>query len=289
MTELYAGTAVMLGLAKKTLAVLKNFLRTVPADSSRVQILENLIMSSTVSLYAAESVQYAFTHNADIPVKDSFVESALLGAFVRQTAQTICVEALAAGDMLDATMADQIRHLQTHIENTADELPSLDFLRLSGTLSAIEDFGIVFQKCSTLQMMQIRSLRAMGVKDKLPTVSSSGETALVDNAVITFGLQVEQLFVRQGIKARHFPIIIDRLGECASLIYASSAAIARSLSCEKKKLPTAKTERQLAAAFTKQAMERVQALCADCANSGKSSDELVRRVAIDACNAELKA
>ena len=287
MTELFAGTAVLLGLAKKALSILKTYLRTVPADSSKLPLLEGIIFALTTNLYAAESIQYAFTLNADIPVKDSFIESTLIGAFVRNASLAVFSESIAFADIADSTLAEQLRFVEANAIGVANELPSLDFLRVAGTLSGIEDFGLFFQKCSTLQMMQIRSMRSLGIKDKLPSTPSSPETALVDSAVIAFGLQVEQLFVRQGMRARQFQIVLDRLGECAGLIYASSAAIARSLSCEKKKLPTAKTERQLAATFTKTAMERVHALCADCASSGKNSDELVRRVSIDLCNASL--
>ncbi|KAG5510909.1 hypothetical protein JKF63_06410 [Porcisia hertigi] len=273
-TEQYVYASILLGIAKRVVQELRN---SVPE-----QWAADKVASCACIMYAMESALYALTANLDLPTEDSLLEAALVNVFVQSSTNkwfSILSTATPVSEALEKCF-ENARLLLSMMEST-------DFLYSSAVCCGVEDYGLVFQRTSTLQMMQLRMMRSMGMKDRVPVQEI--DCSAIDSAVITFGNAVEATFVRNASQVPHQQLIINRLGEAASLLYAASASASRAAMCQSKRLPTAKIEKELASAFIAMATKRSNQLSEESRNIGMTADDSYKRIAVAMCEKALRS
>lgn len=268
-TEQYVYSCALLGILKRVVQELR--------DSVPEQWAADTIASCACIMYAMESALYALTANLDLSTEDSLLEAALVNAFVQERTNewlTVLSTATPTTVTLEKCFSNA-RQLLSMMESS-------DFLYSSAVCCGVEDFGLIFQRTSTLQMMQMRTLRSIGLRDRLPVKEI--DCSAIDAAVVHFGSAVEATFVRNGSQTPYQQLVINRLGEAASLLYAASACASRADMCQRKRLPTAKTEKQLTSTFIETAAQRVTQLSKECCNTGMTADDLYKRIALGLCS-----
>lgn len=273
-TEQYVYASTLLGVLKRVVQELR--------DSVPEQWAANTIASCACIMYAMESALYALVANLDLPTEDSLLEAALVSVFVQNGTNewlSILSTATPTSEVLEKCFANA-RQLLSMMEAS-------DFLYSSAACCGVEDYGLVFQRTSTLQMVQLRSMRALGMKDRVPVRELN--CASIDSAIVNFGNAVEATFVRNASQVPQQQLIINRLGEAAALLYAASACASRAAMCHSKRLPTAKTEKQLASTFIAMAAERANRLSDECCNIGMTADESYKRIAVELCDEALRS
>ena len=273
-TEQYVYASTLLGILKRVVQELR--------DSVPDQWAANTIASCACIMYAMESALYALVANLDLPTEDSLLEAALVSVFVQNGTNewlSVLSTATPTSEVLEKCFANA-RHLLSMMEAS-------DFLYSSAVCCGVEDYGLVFQRTSTLQMIQLRTLRAMGMKEHVPVREL--DCTAIDSAVVNFGDAVEATFVRNASQVPQQQLIINRLGEAAALLYAASASASRAAMCHSKRLSTAKTEKQLASTFIAMATERANHLSQECCNIGMTADESYKRIAVELCDDALRS
>ncbi|CBZ23660.1 acyl-CoA dehydrogenase, mitochondrial precursor,putative [Leishmania mexicana MHOM/GT/2001/U1103] len=273
-TEQYVYAATLLGISKRVVQELR--------DSVPEQWAADTVASCACIMYAMESSLYALTANLDLPTEDSLLEAALVSVFVQSSTNewlSILSTATPMSEVLEKCFANA-RLLLSMMEST-------DFLYSSAVCCGVEDYGLVFQRTSTLQMVQLRTMRSMGMKDRVPVREL--DCSAIDSAVVAFGNAVEATFVRNGSQVPQQQLIINRLGEAASLLYAASASASRAAMCQSKRLPTAKTEKELASAFIAMATNRAIQLSEESYNIGMTADDSYKRIAVGMCDEALRS
>ena len=266
-THNYEMSAALLGTLKSAVDTIAS-----PEVNEGNKNATGAVRVALMNIYAMESMLYLVTANLDKPTEDSLIESALATLFVRKHVLS------ALTTLQEYYPADVMPSLQAARSILA---ASCDSLTLQSTVACcgIEDFGVIFRKSSTLETMQARTIRAVGVRDRLP-LNNWDEAALVEKAVIKFGGAVESVFVKNYQRVRANQLLLERIADAAGLIYASAAVLSRAAQCAKMKLPTAKDERKLAALFVPTSMDTVNVLLNECINNGTTCDETHARVVI---------
>lgn len=273
-TEQYVYASMLLGILKRVVQELR--------DSVPEQWAANTIASCACIMYAMESALYALVANLDLPTEDSLLEAALVSVFVQNGTNewlSILSTATPTNEVLEKCFANA-RQLLSMMEAS-------DFLYSSAVCCGIEDYGLIFQRTSTLQMVQLRTMRTLGMKDRVPVREL--DCSAIDSAVVNFGNAVESTFVRDASQVPQQQLIVNRLGEAAALLYAASASASRAAMCENKRFPTAKTEKQLASTFIAMATERANHLSEECCNVGMTADESYKRIAVELCDDALRS
>ncbi|RNF16391.1 putative acyl-CoA dehydrogenase, mitochondrial precursor [Trypanosoma conorhini] len=241
-----------------------------------------MLPSFACAIYAMESSLYALTANMDVPREDSLLECTLVNAFVQATTAQ-CLHRLELLKSPNPTIDNYFRHAKKILSLMEPQ----DFLYATAVCCGVEDYGLFFQQASTLQMMQARAIRFMGVHDRVP-IKNIAEASRIDEAVVKFGEAVEATFVKNGSQVPYQQLLLNRLGEAASLLYAASAVASRASMCATKGLPSAKLEGKLATAFIQFSVERALSLSEECCNIGKTADTVYRRIALEVCEAALQ-
>ncbi|ORC86536.1 putative acyl-CoA dehydrogenase, mitochondrial precursor [Trypanosoma theileri] len=246
------------------------------------KVIEDIVPSCICAIYAMESAVYALTANMDVPTEDSLLECTLVCAFVQSTVSTLIqkLEILTLPNKVLDKCFD-------HAKKSLALMESRDFLYATASCCGVEDYGLFFQKASTLQMMQARTLRLLGMRDRVP-LKGVPEISLIEEAVVKFGDAVEATFVKNGSQVPYQQLLLNRLGEAASLLYAASAVASRASMCTQKGLPSAKAEGQLAACFIRFSVQRVNTLSEECCNIGKTADDVYKRIALEICEDALQ-
>lgn len=267
-TEQYVYGAALLGVLKRVVQELR--------DSVPDRWASHIIGSCACIMYAMESALYALTANLDLPTDDSLLEAAIVSAFVQSGTNewlTMLSTATPTTEALEGCFASARKLLNM--------MEACDFLHATAVCCGIEDYGLYFQRSSTLQIFQARAARSLGAKERLPI--KDVDCHLLDDAIVSFGNAVEATFVRNTTSVPYQQLILNRLGEAAGLLYASTAAASRASTCASKRLPTAKTEKELAKAFMAASTERVNTLCRECRNTGLTADDMYKRIALELC------
>ncbi|KAG8348610.1 putative acyl-CoA dehydrogenase, precursor [Trypanosoma vivax] len=268
-TEQHLYSALLLGIVKRV----SRILHKLPGE----QKIYAAFSSIDSTLYAMESVLYALTATMDVPAEDSLLECALTSAFVQQAAAELLGE-LEALVSLDRDIGDCLLRAR----NIFSHLRPCGFFYVTAACCGIEDYGLLFQKASTLEIMQARLIRAIGFYDRVP-VKNCRDAGLIDEAVVKFGSAVETAFVRNGSHVPYQQMLLNRLGEAASLLYVASAVASRVSMCHTKGLDTAKDEELLGAGFIRYAVDKAKVLCEQTCNLGKTTDDVCKRVALHIC------
>lgn len=277
-------SATFIGIAKKALTIAMRYVNAQTQAKNGSQLLQAIVSSATAELYGLEASLYALTANLDVPAADSLIEATTSAALTARSVETLVRRLYAAvqystvggGDAEMATVLQEMDHVMRLTETES-------FLYACGAACGVEDFGLYFQKASTLETLQNRALRSMGFRDKLPVATAWPEAQKIEEAVLTFGAAVEHVFVRSNVRLRHQSLVLNRLGEAAALILASACSVARVLMADNKGVESAKIEKKLASVFIARALARVDSLCFECRNSGKTADEAFKRIAAEAC------
>ncbi|CUG87081.1 acyl-CoA dehydrogenase, mitochondrial precursor, putative [Bodo saltans] len=252
-----------------------------PAPTTTATLLPALVSSSAVEIFGLESALYALTANLDVPVGDSLIEATISAALIARSAQSISSRLSTAlqyrSSAENTAMTTAVNDLNRLLALT--ETP--EFLYSVAACCGTEDFGLYFQKASTLETMQLRAMRGLGFRDSLPNSIGSTwpEAKRIEDAVLKFGAAVEHVFIRQNVRLRHSSLTLNRIGEAAALLYASVAAVSRVQLLEKKGV--AGVSKKMATQFITYAMTRVEELCDECRNSGKTADEAFKRIALE--------
>ncbi|EAN95100.1 putative acyl-CoA dehydrogenase, mitochondrial precursor [Trypanosoma cruzi] len=273
-TDEYLYAVSLLGIMKRLVEELQG----VNAEEGITEILPYFVCA----IYAMESTLYALTANMDIPAEDSLLECTLVSAFVQATTAQL-LRMLELLKSPNTTIDNYFRYATTFI----DLMESRDFLYSTAVCCGVEEYGLFFQKASTLQMMQARALRFVGVRDRVP-IKNIPESSLIDEAVVNFGDAVEATFVKSGSQVPYQQLLLNRLGEAASMLYAASAVASRASMCVTKGLPSAKVEGKLATAFIRFSVERARILSEECCNVGKTADDVYKRIALEVCDDALQ-
>lgn len=271
MTLQYAGAAALLGS-------LKGICQEV-SDEVPDGWCHDVLASCLCSMYAMESALYAVTGNLDRQTEDILLEACFSAGFIYNTVRE-CVASLSDVTQISSSHYRTITTLLSTMEHP-------DYLNGAAVCSGVEEYGLAFQATSTLQMMQRRTLRMLGVKERLPI--REVDCSKVDAAIIEFGNAVETTFVRNTTSVPFQQLLLNRLGEAAQLLYAASAAASRAAMAAKKGLPTAKVEKKLASAFIDEATTRVKVLCNECQNTGMTADDICKRIALELCDAAARS
>lgn len=267
-TEQYVYAAALLGTLKRVVQELR--------DSVEDRWATSTMASCACIMYAMESSLYALTANLDRPTEDSLLEAALVSAFIQRGTNEwlgVLSTATPTTEALERCFANARRLLGL--------MEPSDVLYRTAVCCGVEDFGLWFQRTSTLQMVQARTARSLGVKERLPI--QIVDCKAIDDAIVNFASAVEASFVRNTSRIPYQQLIINRLGEAAGLLYAASAAASRAAMSTQKRLETAKTEKQLAAAFIATATARANILSAECRNTGLTADDCYQRIALELC------
>ncbi|EPY19614.1 acyl-CoA dehydrogenase, mitochondrial precursor [Strigomonas culicis] len=267
-TEQYVYSAALLGCLKRVLQELR--------DCVPDKWATNTIASCACTMYAMESSLYALTANLDLPTQDSLLEAALVNAYIQNRANMWLTTLSTA-----TPSSEQLENLYSAARKLLSLMESTDFLNATAVCCGVEDFGLLFQKTSTLQMIQARTARSLGARERIPI--KEVDCSAIENSIVSFGTAVEATYVRNTTRVPYEHLVINRLGEAASLLYAASACASRASMCINKRLPTAKTEKQLASAFIASATERVDHLCNECCNVGMTADDMYKRIALEVC------
>ncbi|KAG5486838.1 hypothetical protein LSCM4_06303 [Leishmania orientalis] len=273
-TEQYVYASTLLGISKRVVQELR--------DSVPEQWAADTVASCACIMYAMESALYALTANLDLPTEDSLLEAALVSVFVQSSTNewlSILSTATPMSEVLEKCFANA-RLLLSMMEST-------DFLYSSAVCCGVEDYALVFQRTSTLQMVQLRAMRSMGMKDRVPVREL--DCSAIDSAVVAFGNAVEATFVRNGSQVPQQQLLINRLGEAAALLYAASASASRAALCQSKRLPTAETEKELASTFIAMATNRAVRLSEESRNIGMTADDSYKRIAVEMCDEALQS
>ncbi|RNF02520.1 putative acyl-CoA dehydrogenase, mitochondrial precursor [Trypanosoma rangeli] len=267
--------------AVSLLGTMKRLVEELQSANTGTGVAE-LLPSFACAVYAMESTLYALTANMDVPREDSLLECTLVSAFVQATTAQ-CLHRLELLKSPNTTIDNYF--CQTN--KLLSLMESRDFLYATAVCCGVEDYGLFFQRASTLQMMQARALRFMGVRDRVP-IKNISEASQIDEAVVKFGEAVEATFVKNGSQVPYQQLLLNRLGEAASLLYAASAVASRASMCLTKGLPSARLEGKLATAFIKFSVERATSLSEDCCNIGKTADTVYKRIALEVCEDALR-
>ncbi|CAJ1005862.1 putative Acyl-CoA dehydrogenase, N-terminal domain containing protein [Leishmania naiffi] len=273
-TEQYVYASTLLGILKRAVQELRG---SVPE-----QWAADTVASCACATYAMESALYALTANLDLPTEDSLLDAALVSVFV-QSSTNRWLSILSTATPMSATLEkcfSNARLLLSMMEST-------DFLYSSAVCCGVEDYGLVFQRTSTLQMVQLRTMRSIGMKDRVPVREL--DCSAIDSAVVAFGNAVEAAFVRNGSQVPLQQLIINRLGEAVSLLYAASASASRAAMCQSKCLVTAKVEKELASTFIAMATNRAIQLSEESCNVGMTADDSYKRIAVEMCDEVLRS
>ncbi|CCW64553.1 unnamed protein product [Phytomonas sp. EM1] len=272
-TEEYVYAAALLGTLKRVVQELRAMVPDRWATTT--------VASCACSIYAMESALYALTACLDLQTEDSLLEVALVNAFVQITTNewlTLLSTATPTTETLEECFACARALLEM--------MESSDFLYSTAVCYGVEDFGLNFQRTTTLQLMQTRLLRTLNLYERLPIKEI--DCTPIDKAIVNFGNAVESAFVRNTTRLPYQQLIINRLGEAAGLIYIATAAASRASMCINKRIKTANTEKQLATAFITSAMERVNILSNECRNTGLTADDSYMRIALELCEDALQ-
>ncbi|EPY30077.1 acyl-CoA dehydrogenase, mitochondrial precursor [Angomonas deanei] len=248
-TEQYVYSATLLGYLKRVVQELRD---TVPDKWAT-----SVIASCACTMYAMEASLYALTANLDLPTQDSLLEAALVNAFVQQSADG-WLSTLATATPTSPQLENCFRGAQEVVRL----MEPVHFLHATAACCGVEDYGLVFQKTSLIQTVQQRTMRSAGMRDTIPIKEI--DCTAIEKAIVRFGDAVEMTFTRYKSQVFYQSLLVSRLGEAASLIYAASACASRAAMCANKRLPTAKSE--------KQACHRIHRL------RGRTSINSVRRV-----------
>ncbi|KEG12178.1 putative acyl-CoA dehydrogenase, mitochondrial precursor [Trypanosoma grayi] len=268
-TEQYLYVVSLLGIMKRVLEELQGL--------NGEKGIADVVASCACAIYGMESAVYALTANMDIPTEDSLLECTLVSSFVRATT-THWLQRL--GVLLPPN--ESIDNCFRHANTLFSLMESRDFLYATAACCGIEDYGLFFQQATTLQMMQARTLRSLGVRDRVPT-KDIADASLIDEVVVKFGDAVEATFVRNGSQVQYQQLLLNRIGEAASLLYAASAVASRASMCAAKGLPSSKVEKQLASSFIRYSVERAKVLSEESCNIGRTADDVCKRITLDLC------
>lgn len=272
-TEQYVYASTLLGILKRVVQELR--------DCVPERWAADTVASCACIMYAMESSLYALTANLDLPTEDSLLEAALVSVFVQNGTNewlSILSTATPTSDVLERCFANA-RQLLSMMESS-------DFLYSAAVCCGVEDYGLVFQRTSTLQMVQQRSMRSLGMRDRVPVREL--DCTAIDAAVVNFGNAVEATFVRNASQVPQQQLILNRLGEAASLLYAASASASRAAMCQSKRMSTAKTEKELAGIFIAMATTRANRLSEETRNIGMTADDSYKRIAVEICDEALR-
>ncbi|CCW72081.1 unnamed protein product [Phytomonas sp. Hart1] len=272
-TEEYAYAAALLGTLKRVVQELRSMVPDRWATTT--------VASCACSIYAMESALYALTACLDIQTEDSLLEAALVNAFVQTTTNewlTLLSTATPTTEALEKCFVCARTLLEM--------MESSDFLYSTAVCYGVEDFGLNFQRTTTLQLMQARLLRTFNLYERLPLKEI--DCTPIEKAIVNFGNAVESAFVRNTTRLSYQQLLINRLGEAAGLIYIATAVASRASMSINKRIKTAHTEKQLAEAFIISAMERVNILSSECCNTGLTADDSYMRIALELCEDALQ-
>jgi alkylation response protein AidB-like acyl-CoA dehydrogenase len=273
----HLASAAIVGLLKRMLSIALKAAKS----SGTTTLLPALVSSSAVEIFGLESALYALTANLDVPVGDSLIEATISAALIARTAQSISSRLSTVLQYSSPSEHSEMTTAVTDLNRVLALTETPEFLYSVAACCGTEDFGLYFQKASTLETMQLRAMRGLGFRDSLPgSISSTWpEAKRIEDAVVKFGAAVEHVFIRQNVRLRHSTLTLNRIGESAALLYASIAAVSRVQLLEKKGVPG--VSKKLANQFISSAMTRVEELCDECRNSGKTADEAFKRIALE--------
>lgn len=271
-------SAALVGVLKRMLSIATSLAKE--AKDASTSPLPALVAAAAVEVYGLESALYALTANLDVPVSDSLIEATICAALVSRTAQTVGARLVSAVQYATPSESTAMTLAANDLAEVLSLTENSEFLFSVAACCGVEDFGLYFQKASTLETMQLRAMRGLGFRDALPNsvASSWPEAKKIEERVLSFGAAVEHVFVRQNIRLRHATLTLNRIGEAAALLYASIACVARVQMSEKKGVASGK---KIASQFIAFAMARADELCDECRHSGKTADEAFKRIAME--------
>lgn len=236
-------------------------------------------------LYAMESSLYAVTANMDRKARDTLLELCFTTGFI-QHHSLLLLETLTSCSVGGGAIAPEaFKHISCYtstIHTLLSSLPPLDYLRAIAISSGAEEFGLQFQATSTVSVMQKRILRSVGMREKLPI--EGVDCRPLDAALLQFSKAVERVFLRHTTALPHQQVLLQRLGEAGELAYVATTAASRASLALQKGVPTSKMEKWLAESFLEDASRRIGELCELCCHSGKTADDLTKRIALQLCD-----
>ncbi|MDP2116866.1 MAG: hypothetical protein Q8J71_05670, partial [Brevundimonas sp.] len=154
----------------------------------------------------------------------------------------------------------QLRRVTAQFRDLLGQHESTAALRRVAATCGTEEFGLYFAKASTTQTIQLRTLRAVGVRDRLPVPQSQNVSAL-EALIVKFSEATESVFVKYAQRALHQGLLLQRLADGAALIYFSTCALSRAQAAASAKAGSAETEKTLAELYTHFACGELKTLC----------------------------
>lgn len=291
MSEQFAWAAAVLGTLKSMFQeveeIEKEMGKRQEGRVGGVSSSPSLLAFAMPLLYAMEATLYAVTANKDRQAEDLLLELCFMTGFVRQHASILwsalmCWRGSEAAALLQKDANPTASSPYTTIHALLANVPPLDYLRAIAISAGAEEFGLQFQATSTMSVMQKRILTSVGVREKLPLTQV--DCRPLDAALFRFATAVEQVFLRHTSSLPHHQLLLNRLGEAGELAYAATAAASRAAMAIQKGVSTAKTEKLMAEVFMKDACLRMNALCDMCRNSGKTVDDITKRISLLLCD-----
>lgn len=288
MTEQFAWAAALLGTLKAMYQEVEEVAKAVNGKtdlaSASSASYQPLLAYAMPVLYAMESSLYAVTANMDRKASDTLLELCFMTGFVDHHAVLLLeiLTSCSAGGIVTSSPLKDLTVFARTLHALRASLPPLDYLRAIAISCGVEEFGLQFQATSTMSVMQKRMLRSVGVREKLP-IQGIDCTAL-DASLLRFATTVEKVFLRHTNSLSRQQLVLSRLGEAGELAYVATTAASRASMALQKDVPTAKTEKVVAEAFLEDATRRIQELCDLCCHSGKTADDVVKRIALQLCD-----
>lgn len=219
------------------------------------------------AIYALESMGAALSANIQRGKLDTFLESVATLSFA------------------DSVQCLNIQPSYRQLAAIERYSLSTDVLAKAGACCGVEDAALVFNKTSTLETMQTRSLAAFGFVDQLPEVDFPTATRTrIAMAINKFGTVVRSFAVRHGSTSTEREIAGSRLNLIATLLFSTVAVVSRSHRAISGKVSTAEVERHLAVHWIELAMAQVDVLLSDALSAARTADDAHARLCADVLN-----
>jgi alkylation response protein AidB-like acyl-CoA dehydrogenase len=273
----HALAAAVLAGGKRLATICAADIASMPASS------QNALSLMVAHLYALEAFTTALAANIDRSVDDSMLESALIVPFAASVAAV--VQQSVASIIPFAVGTEAVSRLLDDVAAAVHSNSDADTMRLAAGDCGVEDYGVMFNKSSTMETMQRRATRGLGMKDSMPaTTACKKEGALIEATIVHFNEAVERVVCRNGPAAKEQQLLISRLADVSMFLTSSAAAIARANRAAATKQSTAAAEEAAAAIWVRHAMAAAKVLCDECIHIGQTSDEVHSRLAADVCD-----
>jgi hypothetical protein len=212
--------------------------------------------------YALETCGAAVAANIEKGVSDTFIETTLLSLLTTRVLA-----------LVRQTQNSEVAHVEKL-------LGGVHSFAKGAACCGIEDFAIAFNGTSTMETMQLRTLRTMGFIDKFPSLDlDSTVVQRCEKLIVKLGEFVEKIAVRHGTVTSEREMLLQRTSQSAALLFATSAVLSRAHRAVNGKVATCQTEASLATVWAASALDSVETLLQAAGSTAGSADSAHARIA----------